>query len=197
MNQQKELRPKKAVTTNKASNVYAFIDSTNLHLSISNQGWKLDYRRFRRYLEDKFSVSKAFMFIGYVPTNQDLYSALQSNGYILVFKPTLKLPSGKPKGNVDAELVLHTMLEYRNYDAAVIVAGDGDYYCLVNYLDRQGKLCRLIIPDKNDYSSLYRKFASKNIITFMNDLQSKLDYKSAKNRGGITSGQNPLDSLPS
>lgn len=167
---------------NKKDNVFAFIDSTNLHLSIRNQGWKLDYKRFRRYLQDKFSVSKAFMFLGYIPTNQDLYSGLQSDGYILVFKPTLKLPSGKTKGNVDAELVLHTMLEYRNYDKAVIVAGDGDYYCLVNHLDKQNKLRRLVIPDKNEYSSLLRKFASKNVITFMNDLEKKLKYRERRKK---------------
>lgn len=164
----------------KQNNVYAFIDSTNLYLSIRNQGWKIDYKRFRRYLKDKYSVNKAFLFIGYVPTNQDLYSGLQDDGYILVFKPTLKLPSGKPKGNVDAELVLHTMLEYKNYDKAVIVSGDGDYYCLVNYLDKQNKLRRLIVPDKNEYSSLLRKFAKKNVITFMNDLEEKLHYRGKK-----------------
>ena len=167
---------------NKKDNVFAFIDSTNLHLSIRNQGWKLDYKRFRRYLQDKFSVGKAFMFLGYIPTNQDLYSGLQSDGYILVFKPTLKLPSGKPKGNVDAELVLHTMLEYPNYDKAVIVAGYGDYYCLVNHLDKHDKLRRLVIPDKNEYSSLLRKFASKNVITFMNDLEKKLKYRERRKK---------------
>lgn len=165
---------------NKKNKVYAFIDSTNLYLSIRNQGWKLDYKRFRRYLKDKFSVIKAFIFIGYIPTNQDLYSGLQNDGYILVFKPTMKLPTGKPKGNVDAELILHAMLEYRNYEKAVIVAGDGDYYCLINHLDKQNKLCRLIIPDKNNYSSLLRKFANKNVITFMNDLEEKLNYKGRK-----------------
>jgi len=52
-----------------------------------------------------------------------LYTALQKDGYILVFKPTLKLPSGKVKGNVDAEMVLHAMVEYENYDKALIVTG--------------------------------------------------------------------------
>ena len=33
---------------------YAFIDSQNLNLSIFDQGWKLDYKRFRKYLDDKY-----------------------------------------------------------------------------------------------------------------------------------------------
>lgn len=93
-------------------NNYAFIDSQNINLSIRKQGWVLDFRKFRTYLKDKYKVTEAFLFIGYVYENQDLYTNLQKDGYILIFKPTLRLPSGKVKGNVDAELVLHAMIEY-------------------------------------------------------------------------------------
>ena len=89
---------------------YAFIDSQNLNLSIRDQGWVLDFSRFRRYLKDKYNISKVFLFIGYIPQNQTLYTKLQEDGYILVFKPTLTLPDGKVKGNIDAELVLHAVL---------------------------------------------------------------------------------------
>jgi len=85
------------------------------------------------------------------------------------------LPSGKPKGNVDAELVMHAMIEYPNYEKAVIVTGDGDYYCLVDYLRKNGKLLRLIVPNRYKYSSLLRKFAPQ--ISFMNDLGGKLEHR--------------------
>ncbi len=154
---------------------YAFIDSQNLNLSIRSQGWMLDFKRFRVYLKDKYSVTKAFLFIGYVSTNQDLYISLQEYGFILVFKPTLNLPSGKVKGNVDAELVLHTMIEYQNYDKALIVSGDGDFYCLIDYLAKRNKLLKLMVPDRTKYSSLLRKFM--NSIVFMNELKGKLVYR--------------------
>lgn len=93
------------------ANNYAFVDSQNLNLGIRNQGWLLDFRRFRRYLADKYSVTKAFLFIGYVPGNETLYTSLQEYGYLCIFKPTLELPDGRVKGNVDAELVLHTMIQ--------------------------------------------------------------------------------------
>lgn len=159
----------------KYRNNYAFIDSQNLNLSIQEQGWKLDFGRFRKYLKDQYGVDKAFLFIGYVATNQNLYISLQNYGYILVFKPTLILPSGKPKGNVDAELVMHAMIEYPNYDKAIIVTGDGDYYCLLDYLRKKGKLLRLIIPNRYKYSALLRKFAGQ--IAFMNGLKGKLEYR--------------------
>jgi len=156
-------------------NNYAFIDSQNLNLSIQGQGWKLDFKRFRKYLDDKYGVTKAFIFIGYIATNESLYTALQMYGYILIFKPTLTLPSGKPKGNIDAELVLHAMIKYSNYKKAIIVSGDGDFYCLIEHLKKREKLERVIIPDRYKFSSLLREFTSDMV--FMNDLKDKLDYK--------------------
>jgi uncharacterized LabA/DUF88 family protein len=158
----------------KPQNNYAFIDSQNLNLSIRSLGWILDFKRFRQYLRDKYSIAKAFIFIGYVYENQDLYTSLQKDGYILVFKPTLKLPSGKVKGNVDAELVLHAMIEYDNYDKALIVTGDGDLYCLVDYLRKNGKLLNLMVPNRDSFSSLFRRLRPH--IVFMNELRGKLEY---------------------
>jgi len=153
---------------------YAFIDSQNLNLAIRNQGWILNFRKFRTYIRDKYKVDKAFLFIGYVPQNQDLYTGLQKDGYILVFKPTLILPGGRVKGNVDAELVLHTMVEYPNYDKALIVTGDGDFYCLVDYLIKHEKLLKLMIPNEKEFSSLFRKLMPH--IAFMNNLKNKLEH---------------------
>lgn len=159
----------------KASN-YAFIDSQNLNLSIKSQGWTLDFQRFRVYLREKYHIAKAFLFIGFIPGNQDLYGNLQDYGYKLIFKPTVELPSKSVKGNVDAELVLHAMIEYDNYHQALIVTGDGDFYCLVDYLNKQQKLLKLLIPNSRRYSKLLKPFAV-NKIDFMNNLQTKLAYK--------------------
>ena len=89
--------------------IYAFIDSQNLNLGVSKdissnkgkiiyKGWKLDYKKFRIYLKDKFRVSKAFVFIGYIKDNEKLYSNLKRFGYELVFKPTVKDSKGNPNG---------------------------------------------------------------------------------------------------
>ena len=110
---------------------YAFIDSQNVNLAIQAQGWKLDFRRFRIYLHEKYSVEKAFLFIGFIQGNTDLYKNLQEAGYICIFKPTLKYKDGTTKGNCDAELVLQTMIELLNFDKALIISGDGDFHCLV------------------------------------------------------------------
>ena len=121
----------KPKTKEKRPVVYAFIDSQNLHLGVKSQGWDLDWRKFRQYLRNKYNVVRAYVFIGQLAGNESLYTYLQECGYILVFKPTLELSDGTVKGNVDAELVLHTMIHFNNYDKAIIVTGDGDFHCLV------------------------------------------------------------------
>lgn len=163
----------------KKENNYAFVDSQNLNLSIQELGWKLDFGRFRQYLKDKYGVTKSFLFIGYVPGNETLYSSLQKMGYICVFKPTMELSGGRVKGNVDAELVLHTMIELRNFDRAVIVSGDGDFYCLVEYLLKLGKLKKMVVPNQKQYSGLLKRLSlpDRNIFDFMNSLKEKLKYK--------------------
>lgn len=158
-------------------NNYAFIDSQNLNLGVRSQGWNLDFAKFRVYLKDKYHVEKAFLFIGFIEDNQPLYTYLQKAGYICIFKPTLRTSGHKKikvKGNVDAELVLHTMIEYKNYDKAIIVSGDGDFHCLVEYLDEKNKLLKVIVPNKK-YSSLLRKF--RNYIVHVDDFRSKVERK--------------------
>lgn len=158
----------------KFQRIYAFIDSQNLNLGTSKDiykgkkkiydGWKLDYKKFRRYLLDKFRAQKAFLFIGYIKQNEYMYQKLHSYGYELVFKPTVKDNQGKPKGNVDAELVLYAAkIEYEKYSKAVIVSGDGDFYCLHKYLVKNKKLLNIIIPNRKSESLLLRPFQQYKI----------------------------------
>jgi uncharacterized LabA/DUF88 family protein len=92
-------------------------------------------------------------------------------------------------------MVLHSMIEYPNYDNALIVTGDGDFYCLIDYLKGKNKFLKLMIPNRYKYSSLLRKFMSD--VVFMNDLRGKLEYRKRQKKRGITAGRNPLDSLSS
>jgi len=142
--------------------IYAFIDSQNLNLGVRSQGWKLDWSKFRQYLRNKYNVSKAYLFIGQVAGNESLYTTLQECGFLLIFKPTQEhIIDGKIqiKGNVDAELVLHTMIQYSKYHKAIIVSGDGDFHCLIEYLHHKNKLYRILVPNKK-YSKLLHKFNS-------------------------------------
>lgn len=172
---------------NKYPKIYAFIDSQNLNLGTSKDlfnakgkkiysGWHLDFKKFRIYLKNKFRVEKAFLFVGKVEGNEKMYQQLKSFGYELIFKPTTKDRLGKPKGNIDAELVLHSAaVEYENYDRAVVVSGDGDFRCLYEYLINKNKLLKIVIPNKLSASSLLKDFERYKI--FVEKEKHKLEYK--------------------
>lgn len=160
-------------------NNFVFIDSNNLHLAIKDIGWNLDFARFRVYLKEKYGVIKAYLFLGFMEENRDLYKSLQEKGFIFIFKPILKYGDGKVKGNCDAEFVLQAMIDYKEYDKAVIITGDGDFHCLVDYLLKQNKLKKLLIPNQARYSALLKKFPSE-FIAFISDLRRKLEYKKKK-----------------
>lgn len=159
---------------------YAFIDSQNLNLGVKSLGWKLDFKKFRIYLANKYHVTEAYLFIGLVPGNERLYSFLSDAGFKLVFKQTVEYTeNGKKtyKGNVDAELVLYAAAKmYEHYDKAIIVSGDGDFAVLVEYLLDNNKLYKVLCPNQR-YSSLLRQFSSH--IAIISKAKKSLEYKTA------------------
>lgn len=160
---------------------YAFIDSQNLNLGVRSQGWKLDFKKFRLYLKNKYGVEKAYIFIGLVPGNEKLYSYLSSAGYELVFKPTVAYDMGSKKtykGNVDAELVLYAAAKtYHEYSKAIIVSGDGDFRCLTEYLIEKGKLLHIMTPNRN-FSKLLRDFLK--YVVQIDKLRGSLEHKESQ-----------------
>lgn len=172
--------------SNHTAKNYAFIDSQNLNLGVRSLGWQLDYKKLRLYLKNKYKVDQAFIFIGLVANNQKLYTALQSAGFILIFKPTVRYyENGKEtvKGNVDAELVLHAAaIQYSKYNKAIIVSGDGDFACLLEFLAENDKLLHVMTPSAK-YSQLLRPFA-KYIIR-VDQLKSSLAYQKSQHRRSV------------
>ncbi len=106
---------------------YAFIDNQNLYMAARGMGWQIDYRSLMVWLQNKFKVSKAFMFLGFVEGNNALYTNLRQAGFTVIFRPTLQYKDGTTKGNCDTELVLQVMHELHNFKVAYIISGDGDF----------------------------------------------------------------------
>ena len=160
---------------NSKENNFAYIDGANLHKGVGDLGWKLDYRRFRIWLKDKFKVGRAYLFIGLVPENKDLYTKLQEMGYILVYKEVTYDGSGKVKGNCDADLVLKTVVDFyeKNFDKAVLISSDGDYSGLVKFLIEKNKFGAILSPAVAQKCSILLKRTGANII-YINDQKSLL-----------------------
>src|ERR1019366_10253198 len=91
------------MTDTRLPRVYAFIDSQNLNVSVQKFGWKIDWRKFRNFLADQYGVTKAFMFIGYIPENETLYDQMHEAGYMVVLKPTFD--TSRPRQDVGPEVL--------------------------------------------------------------------------------------------
>lgn len=153
---------------------YAFIDCQNVYLNIRKLGWSLDWKKFLRYLREKYAVDVAYIFIGFIEENMNVYDFLECCGYTIIFKEVVH-QRGVLKGNVDAELVLQAMIDLDRYEQALLVSSDGDFACLVKYLDSIGKFRKVISPDRASCSHLLNKAAGSRI-DYIEDLQRRLEY---------------------
>jgi uncharacterized LabA/DUF88 family protein len=142
-------------------------------------GWSLDYRKLRIYLKEKYGTERAYMFIGFIASNWELYVRLAAAGFILIFKPVTTDINGKAKGNIDADLVLKAMIEYRAYSRAVIISSDGDFYSLVDHLYQKNKLEIVLSPHMRRCSYLLKEKAREKI-WFLDGLRGKLEYTDTK-----------------
>ena len=178
------------------NNNYAFIDSQNLNLGVQNAGFKIDWRKFRRFLTNDYGVEKAYMFIGYIEANENLYEYMHELGYLVVLKPTIDIKITEEeqnnnqtheltinkqniKGNIDADLVLQVMKELNNFNQAVIVSGDGDFYSLIEYLIQINKLKNLMTPNWKS-STLLKPF--EEYIVRLDKYKQKLAYREHRSK---------------
>ncbi|MDP3661295.1 MAG: NYN domain-containing protein [bacterium] len=163
---------------------FAYIDGANLHKGISELGWHLDYKRFRVWLSEKYGVNKAYIFLGFISSNTNLYRNLQNWGYTVVFKPTVPGGYGEIKGNCDAEMVLQAVSDMyeKLFEKAVLVTGDGDFACLVNFLKERKRFEVVLSPNAKKASVLLKKSAPESII-FLERFKSRLEYDKNERSG--------------
>ncbi|HEY4493154.1 MAG TPA: NYN domain-containing protein [Candidatus Paceibacterota bacterium] len=163
----------------------AFVDGQNLHMGTAKREvdpWKIDLARFRIYLEQKYNVSKAYYFLGYVQeANEDLYEEIQNAGFVLIFREHNPAMMGKKKGNVDSDIIFHVMKKmYKKDDFGkiVLVSGDGDYKLLVDFLIEENRFEKILFPDLKRASSLYKKIGSRYFDALDKpDVRKKFDRK--------------------
>ena len=148
------------------TNIY--IDGNNLYRGAKELGFEIDYKKFRGWLRQKYSPANVYLFIGLVPSRVSFYEYLQECGFILIFKQTISV-EGTIKGNCDAELVLKAVSDFytKAFTKCTLITGDGDFGCLVEFLQDNNAIDMIISPNENKCSILLK---NKNTeITFLNE----------------------------
>jgi len=164
---------------------YAFIDGQNLHMGtakLEENPWKINLERFRIYFEQKYHVSNAYYFLGYVQeANQELYEKIQKAGFVLIFREHNTAMIGKKKGNVDSDIIFQIMKKLykkEDFEKVILVSGDGDYKPLVDFLIEENRLEKVLFPNKKFASSLYKKLGSQYFDYLDNEgVKSKIGIK--------------------
>ncbi|MDO8667687.1 MAG: NYN domain-containing protein [bacterium] len=175
---------------NKYKNNFAYIDGNNLYQGVKNSGWKIDFRRFRQWLSDKYGIKRAYYFIGLIPKEKDLYASLAKAGFTLIFKEVTYDRAGKPKGNCDTDLVLQSAIDFfkKNCEGQVLVTSDGDYACLAKFLKDGNKLMAILSPYQKDKCSIFLKRINISII-YLRDIKRKINLnKKAPSKDGTLKG---------
>lgn len=155
--------------------IVAYIDGANLHKGVESSGWKLDYRKFRSWMRQKFSVTDAYLFIGLIPKHAALYTALQNADYKLIFKEVVYDGKGNAKGNCDADLVLKAVRDYfeTGVRSVVLVTSDGDYAPLVTFFAEKKIQCSIVSPAPVKKCSILLKKTGVPIL-YLEDVKHKV-----------------------
>src|SRR3989338_4944944 len=164
-----------------------YIDGNNLYRSAKELSFEIDYKKFRGWLRQKYNPANVYLFIGLVPSRTSFYEYLQECGFILVFKQTVSF-GGRVKGNCDAELVLKTVSDFymKAFTSCILITCDGDFGCLVEFLQNSNTIDRIVAPDEKKCLILLK---NKNIeITFLNEHYHKFSSKIQKEKAPDADG---------
>ncbi len=163
-----------------------YIDGNNLYRAAKELGFYIDYKKFRGWLRQKYNPKNVFVFIGLIPDRTSFYQHLQESGFILIFKQTISV-EGIVKGNCDAELVLKAVSDFytKKTNSFILVTGDGDFGCLVGFLQENNVFNRILAPSREKLSFLLRNKTED--ITFLTDHYHKFSTQKEKAPGGDVS----------
>jgi hypothetical protein len=83
------------------------------------------------------------------------------------------------------------MKEMSNYEQAIIVSGDGDFYCLIEYLESKNRL-KLLLTPSGHYSNLYNRY--EQYVVQLDKFRRQLAYhdrhKGSRTKAAKAAGSN-------
>lgn len=160
---------------------YAFIDASNIIYGAANHGWKMDFVKLYSYLSTRFKVDKIYYYAGLDKDNLKqihFYEKLQEFGYTLHLVPVKVFKDGKKKADIDSRMTFEMMKYFSQYDNAVVLSGDGDYYWVLEYLLLNKKSVKLIAHTKSTARELKKLFGEK--FTDLSRIKNKIEFKGDK-----------------
>ncbi len=145
---------------------YAFVDAANIIYRDSDpHPWKIDLKKLLKYLSERFGAVKIFYYGGIDHQNKTqvhLYHTMEYWGYELRLNRVKRFINerGEPylKADVDSRLTFDMMRLFHEYDRAVVLTGDGDFYWVLEYLLRHKEKVWLLASPRKTAKELKQLF---------------------------------------
>lgn len=163
--------------------VYVFIDAANIIYGCNRAGWKMDFEKLMQYLKKKHLASRVLYYAGLDSENKkqlSFYELLQRLGYELRLIPVKTYNSGKRKGDVDARLSFEAMKYLEEFDEAIFLTGDGDYYWLLEYLLEKDRKIKILAHRQSTAKELKQLFGGS--FTDLSRLKEILEFQEKEKR---------------
>ena len=109
-------------------------------------------------------LKKPIYFIGRVRENEFLYRKMEKKGFNIIFKEVTFGSQGMIKGNCDSDMAVRICMDFWNFDKAVIISGDGDFYFIGSVLHATNKLGIIVAPNVDTISKRYYRFGREKIM---------------------------------
>ncbi|MBI4282973.1 MAG: NYN domain-containing protein [Chloroflexi bacterium] len=128
-----------------------FIDEANVAKGLGllrEKGFSLDYSKLLKWLTLGTILTGAYIYVGLDPRKpqiQGWYAKLHTLGYTVNVVEGKQYADGSTKEpNADLPMACDLLLKMEEYDTAVLVSGDGDFYPAVKALMERGKGVRIV-----------------------------------------------------
>ncbi|MCK5510215.1 NYN domain-containing protein [Candidatus Parcubacteria bacterium] len=159
---------------------YVFIDASNIFYSQQTLKWKVDYKKFKKYLEKETNLEKIYFYSGKVGDNlkqNNFLNKLKNLGYIVKVKEVkvIKVSSGvyEKKGNLDIELAVDLIKNINKFNSCILVSGDSDFAVLVDEMKKLKK--RVVVLSTRGHIS--RELIERAKYIDLRKLKYKISYK--------------------
>lgn len=138
--------------------VYMFIDAANILYSQQTLGWRVDYKKLKRYFKQECNLQAVYFYTGRVGANHKqnaFIKRLEELNYIVKSKEVKRIKVSKSsyewKGNLDVELAIDVLGNINNFDTIILMSGDSDFAPLLDAVKAQNKKV-LVVSTKGHIS---------------------------------------------
>jgi len=126
--------------------VCVFIDAANILYSQQTLGWRVDYKKLKKYFESECDLCGIYFYTGQVGADDKQNSflkKLEQFGYVVKAKEVKRIKISKSayewKGNLDVELTIDVLGNINNFETLILMSGDSDFAPLLDAVKARHK----------------------------------------------------------